>query len=258
VNQLSNLNWHDLIYAAVFIISGFILAKILANSIAKLASKRFTKHKSMIIRKFSYYLLLLLFIISALQQLGFELGVLLGAAGIFTLAISFASQTAISNLISGVFLLFEHPFKVGDIIQAKGFTGVVESIDLLSTKIKTFDNQLIRLPNEGLIKSEIANLSYFTTRRCDLVIGVGYATELEKAKSILLEEAASSELALDTPPAKATIDELADSAINIKLSVWVKTENLGALKSELQQKIKARLQNEEIDIPYPHISISKE
>ena len=100
----------------------------------------------MLLQPGSFYLILCLFLVSALVELGFSLGVLVGTAGILTVAIGFASQTSMSNLISGLFLIGEQSFAVGDIIKIDQITGVVLSIDLLSTKLRTFDNTYVRLP----------------------------------------------------------------------------------------------------------------
>jgi small conductance mechanosensitive channel len=258
VDLFGHIKLVSLLYALALIVFGFILSKSLSMTIAKLIEKNFSKHQAMIVKRITYYLFLTLFFIAALQQLGFKLSVLIGAAGIFTLAISFASQTAISNLISGVFLLFEQPFKVGDTISVKGYTGIVDSIDLLSTKLKTFDNQLVRLPNEGLIKSEVTNLSYFPIRRCDLIVSVAYDSDIKKAKSILSTIATNQQYSLNEPRIKIIVKELADSAINLRLSVWVKTENFSTLKSELMQDILIEFEKNNIEIPYPQLTIHKE
>src|SRR5262249_54810678 len=120
----------------------------------------------------SFYTVFVLFLFATLDQLGFDLSVLLGAAGIFSVAIGFASQTSASNFISGLFLIFEKVILEGDVITVDGVTGEVMSVDLLSTKIKTADNLFVRIPNEMLIKSKLINLSRFLHRRLDLIITV--------------------------------------------------------------------------------------
>ncbi|MFN9975907.1 MAG: mechanosensitive ion channel family protein, partial [Phycisphaerae bacterium] len=113
----------------------------------------------------------------ALDSLGFDLKVLLGAAGILTVAVGFAAQTSASNLISGLFLMFERPFVVGNSIVIGDLRGEVVAIDMLSTKIRTFTNMMVRIPNETLVKSNIVNLSYFPIRRVDLEVGVAYSSD---------------------------------------------------------------------------------
>ena len=123
-----------------------------------------------------------MFCVSALRELGFKLSVLLGAAGVLTVAVGFASQTSASNIISGLFLLGERPFSVGDVIRVGSTTGEVLSIDLLSAKLRTFENLFVRIPNETLIKSEVTNLSRLPVRRLDLKIGIAYKEEVGENK----------------------------------------------------------------------------
>jgi small conductance mechanosensitive channel len=210
-----------------------------------------------LMRRLIFYVLFILFLISALNHLGFKLSVLLGAAGIFTVAIGFASQTAASNLVSGIFLLFEQPFKAGDTIQVNNITGTVDSIDLLSTKIKTADNLLVRLPNEALIKSNITNISYFPTRRFDIIIGVSYDSPIDKAKSLLIKLATEHKLILKTPEPRVIIENFADSAIELKLQAWTKNKDNLTAKNELKEEIKATFDKENIDIPFPQVTIHK-
>lgn len=131
---------------------GFIVAKVISRFSLQFISKIFTAHTSQLIQRGTYYLIFTLFIFSALLELGFNLNVLLGAASVLTVAIGFASQTSASNFISGIFLMAERSFVIGDVIKVGNTVGEVLSIDLLSVKVRTFDNLFVRLPNEALIK----------------------------------------------------------------------------------------------------------
>lgn len=257
MNIISQLPVINLMYSALITITGYVTANLASRQLAKLLAKKLSAHQVMIIRRSSFYLIMLVFLAVSLQQLGFELGVLLGAAGIFTVALSFAAQTSIANLISGVFLLIEHPFKVGDIIELKGFKGTVESIDLLSTKLRTANNTLVRIPNENIIKAEVINLSFFTTRRLDLTISVDYKTNLAEAKALLLKLTTECKGILKDPAASVNFIDFADSAIDLRFSVWVATNNYGLVKNELQTLIKTSFEQHEIDIPYPQLTIHR-
>lgn len=244
-------------YAMGLFICGYILAKQVSRLVERAMSQHFSRHHVALARRSTFYLILALFSISGLQHMGFNLSVLLGAAGVFTVAISFASQTAASNLISGIFLLFERPFKIGDNIEIKGINGIVESIDLLSTKIKTLDNKLVRIPNEGMMKSEISNLSYFSTRRIELIIGVAYNTDLEQVKSILMHIASLDEQVLKDPAPCVIVNQFADSAIQLKYLVWVPTTSYTAVKSDLQEQIKLQFDRAGIEIPFPQVAVHR-
>lgn len=252
---IKSVDWVHLGYAIGLMLVGFVIAKRLSVSIGHAVAKRFSKHQAMLIRRLVFYGLLLVFLISALQQVGFKLTVLLGAAGVFTVALSFASQTAASNLISGLFLLFESPFKVGDLIRLKETLGTVDSIDLLSTKLVTPDHLLIRIPNEVIIKSEIVNLSYFETRRVDVMIGVSYNADFEHVKSVLLQIAAAHDEILKTPEPQVLMSSFEDSSVGIKFMTWTNTPNAFRVKNQLNQIIKQRFDEEQIEIPYPQMTL---
>ena len=173
--------------ALIILIVGWILARLVSTAAAKIIESRSSKQNAMILKRVIFYILAGIVIASALHQIGFNLGVLLGAAGILTVAIGFASQTSASNLISGLFVIAERPFVVGDIIRVEDIIGEVLSVDLLSVKIRTFENLFVRIPNETIIKSKITNLTHFPIRRIDLQIGVAYKEDLQKVKRIIFE-----------------------------------------------------------------------
>lgn len=247
---IKSIPWMKFGSAVMILVAGYLISFWISKLVAQAVKKHFSKHQAMIAKRLVFYILFLVFVISALQQLGFKLSVLLGAAGIFTVAISFASQTAVSNLISGIFLLFDRPFKVGDYITVNGFTGTVDTIDLLSTKITTADNQLVRIPNETMIKSPIINGYYYKKRRVDLIIGVAYHSDLVKVKAILGSIALSQPAILKDPPPQVIIDEFALTAINLRYMVWTNTTEASAVKNQLKELIKIAFDKEGITIPY--------
>ncbi|MCB1618545.1 MAG: mechanosensitive ion channel, partial [Pseudomonadales bacterium] len=120
-------------------LAGFVVARLVSGAVIRVLGKRLDRQQLPILRRILYYGILLLFLMSALRELGFDLSVLVGAAGILTVAVGFASQTSASNLISGLFLIAERPFHPGEIIDVGGITGEVLAIDLLSIKLRTFD-----------------------------------------------------------------------------------------------------------------------
>lgn len=239
----------NILYALGLIVVGYFFAKRLAAFIETSLSKRFTRHQTMLIRRCVFYSVFIVFAVTSLQHIGFQLSVLLGAAGVFTVALSFASQTAASNLISGIFLLFEQPFKVGDTVEVKGINGVVDSIDLLSTKLKTSDNKLVRIPNEALIKSEITNLSYFSTRRLDIIVAVAYECNITQVKLMLMDIADQCEHVLKEPAPNVNINNFANSAVELKFMVWVNNTEISATRNFLQETIKQQFDNAGIETP---------
>ena len=241
----------NLTRALILLAAGFLLANLLGRLTRRLTAERLPQQQAQLARRLVYYLTLALFLIAGLHQLGFQLSVLLGAAGVLSVAVGFASQTSASNLVSGLFLIFEQPFQIGDVIQVGGTTGEVLSVDLLSVKLRTFDNIFVRLPNESLIKTEVRTLSRFPIRRADLQIGVDYSSDLELVRETLLEVADRNPLCLDEPAPLIIFQGFGDSSMNLQFSVWATRENYLPLKTGIQEEIKTRLRRARYRDPLP-------
>jgi small-conductance mechanosensitive channel len=206
----------------------------------------------LIIRRLTGYVILGIALAWALQQLGVSLGVVLGAAGVLTVAIGFAAQTSVSNLISGLFLMVEQPFVVGDVIKVADATGEIVSIDLLSVRLRTFDNLLVRIPNETLIKSSVTNLTFFPIRRFDMQIGVAYKEDLSKVGEVLMETADRNPICLQEPKPLIIFSGFGDSAIDLQFSVWSTKEQYLQLRNSMQNEVKQSFDEHNIEIPFPH------
>jgi len=241
----------NLLRAVVKIGLGLVLGRLAGNGVARLFGRE-DPQRIMILRRVTFYGIAGLFAASALMELGFDLGVLLGAAGILTVAIGFASQTSASNVISGLFLLGERPFAVGDVIRVNGTTGEVLSVDLLSVKLRTFDNLFVRIPNETMIKSEVTNLRRFPIRRVDLMVGVAYKEDLRKVRDVLMEVADRNPVCLEEPAPIIIFQGYGDSAINHQFSVWATTDNFLELRNSIPLDIKDAFDDNGIEIPFPH------
>ncbi len=163
-----------LIRVVLLIIVGLPLVLFFSKLLRKTITKRHTPQKGMIASKVFYYTGVVIILFSVLNEFGFKLTHLLGAAGIIGIAIGFAAQTSFSNIISGFFLMTEQPFVVNDIITVGDVVGQVLSIDILSIKMRTFDNKLVRIPNETILKGQVTNITHFPIRRVDIKIGVAY------------------------------------------------------------------------------------
>jgi len=244
-----------LIRALALLLIGFVVAKLISRFCLQFISKLFTKQTSQLIQRGTYYLIFTLFVFSALLELGFNLNVLLGAASVLTVAIGFASQTSASNFISGIFLMAERSFMIGDVIKVGSTVGEVLSIDLLSVKIRTFDNLFVRLPNEALIKSEVTTLTKFPIRRLDMKIGVAYKENIKRVKDILEKVAFDNPLCLEEPKPLYIFQGFEDSSLSLQFSVWAKRENFLDLKNSMYEDIKNAFDVENIEIPFPHLSL---
>ena len=243
--------------AILFITLGLVLSRLARLITVRSFHKTLTRQQLMLLRRSISYTILALFIGSALSELGFNLQLLFGAAGILTVAIGFASQTSVSNLISGLFLVLERAVEVGDVINVDGTLGEVLTIDLLSTKLRTFDNLYVRIPNETMVKTTIINLNRFPIRRVDVKVGVAYKERLEHVLNILKRVAEEHPLALEEPAPLVIAQGFGNSSVDYQFSVWTKTENYLDLLNALQIDIKSAFDDENIEIPFPHVSLYK-
>ncbi|MES2217388.1 MAG: mechanosensitive ion channel family protein [Pseudomonadota bacterium] len=243
------------VLAILLVAVGFLAARLLSSSIAKSLMKQLTPQQSMLLKRFIFYFVFFIFIASAFDQLGFHVGALLGAAGILTVAIGIASQTSMSNIVSGAFMIGEKPFEVGHTIKVGDIQGEILSIDLLSVKLRTQENTMVRIPNEMLIKSPITNLSSFPIRRTDLKIGVAYKEDLEVVKDVLFEVAYKNPLSLIEPKPVLQILEFGESSINLLFSVWSSRHNFLDLKNIIQIEIHKAFNAKKIEMSYPSRSL---
>ena len=241
--------------AALLVVIGIPGLYMLSRWVRRSISKHFTAQRGMIAGKVVLYTGLTVIVIMVLRELGFELGPLLGAAGIVGIALGFASQTSVSNVISGIFLIAEQPFVVGDVITIDKTTGEVMSIDILSIKIRTFDNKFVRIPNETILKSEVTTLTRFPIRRADLMVSVAYKENLQQVKDILLEIASDNPLCLQEPVPVIIFEGFGASSIDFKFAVWAAREDWLNMRNQVYEEIKLRFDAAGIEIPYPHLAI---
>lgn len=245
----------SLIRLAVLLLIGIPSLYLLRKWVRKYATRKLTAQRAMISSKLVWYLGVMIIAISILNEFGFKLSHLLGAAGIITIAIGFASQTSMSNIISGLFLIAEKPFEVNDVISVGGTTGVVLSIDILSIKLRTFDNRFVRIPNETLIKTEVTNITRFPIRRVDLNVGVAYKEDIGKVRSILLDIARKNPLVLNEPEPLVIFNGFGNSSIDFMFGIWAVKADWLAVKNNIAEEVKKRFDEEGIEIPFPHLSL---
>nr|WP_236956005.1 mechanosensitive ion channel family protein [Marinobacter nauticus] len=234
---------------------GIILATFVARSAGRLVEARTTRHHQVMIRRVFFYLIFILFAIAALREAGFSLEVVLGAAGILTVAIGFASQTSASNIISGLFLVMEKPFEIGDTIEVDATIGEVVAIDLLSVKLRTPDNLYVRIPNETLIKTRVVNRSRFPIRRVDLLVGIAYAEDVEKVRDLLLRLAQQNPVCLEEPKPFVLVTGFGASSVDLQFSFWVPKGEFFDGRGGMMIAVKKALDEHGIEIPFPHTSV---
>ena len=229
--------------------------KLAIRSIKKIPEKKLPAHRSIIILKFIkyvYYAILTMFVLSLF---GIKLSAIWGAAGVAGIAVAFAAQTSVSNIISGVFVIAEKTLKIGDLINVSGETGIVDTIGLLSVKVHTLDNQMIRIPNSTIINSTLRNTSFFDKRRLDVKVSVSYDTDMETALNVLAKAPGHCKDVLSDPAPLVWFDGFGESGINMTLAVWFKSANFLAAKNETFIAIKRVYDEAGIEIPYNKLDV---
>ncbi len=245
-------NLNTIVRVAVMAAAGLPAIGIAAKLAVKSGGKQLTPQGTMLLGKSVRYGLGAILTVMIFSELGIKLTPILGAAGIAGVAIGFAAQTSLSNLISGIFLIAEKPFHVGDALQIGDTMGIVHSIDLLSLKLRTFDNRFIRIPNENLIKNQFTNVTRFPIRRFDIDVGVAYKEDIDHVIRVLADIADKNPFCLDEPAPLILFKGFGDSALDFLLGVWFEKSDMLNLRNTIMKEIKRRFDEEGIEIPFPH------
>ena len=244
------------IVAIVILFAASIVTRILASIMHKGMQKR--QVDNAVISFLTAIVKSLIFIAAlmvALNQIGVETTsfiAILGAAG---LAIGLALQGSLSNIASGVLLIMFRPIRSGEYVEAAGTAGTVEEINIFQTILKTPDRKVVYLPNSQVIGSAITNYNREPIRRIDLVIGVSYSANLQKTKKVLMEVLKNDERILQDPEPVVTVTALNSSSVDFNVRPWTKTEDHWPTRWDLLEKIKDRLDEEGIGIPFPQMDV---
>ncbi len=242
---------------AVTLILGYVIIQVLVILSKRVFFKKASPQSKMLITKGIIYtgVVVVVFTIINILELKNVFHTMLGAAGVLGIILGIASQTSIGNIVSGLFLISEKPFEIGDLIRVGEKQGVVYSIDLLSIKLRTLDNLLIRIPNQTIISTEVVNITKFPIRRMDITIGVAYKEDLKKVTELLRSIANENPLCLDEPEPLVLANTFNTSSIDFIFGVWFEKTNYLQVRNSIFQQITERFREEGIEIPFPHISI---
>lgn len=256
------LNWFknfvpELLLAAIILFFGWWISKLISKSIKK-AMKRAKVDDG--ITSFTYSLLLASLrigvIISAIASLGINITSLVAAIGAAGITIGLALKDSFSNIASGVLIIINKPFKVGDYLEVDNFQGVVLKIEMMFTTFKTYDNKIIVVPNSKLTSEQIINYTAQDTRRLDLSYIVSYNEDLKKVKDILTDLVSSNEKALCEPKPIIAVSEYTEKGINIIANVWCNSNDYRTLYYEMQENVKIAFDNNKILIPFNQLDIN--
>ncbi|HEB93770.1 MAG TPA: mechanosensitive ion channel [Gammaproteobacteria bacterium] len=246
----------NLVLALVIFIIGRWIARAVTNAVGRLMKKG-GMDESLVdfLGNLIFAALLVVVIIAALDQLGVDTTSVMAIFATAGLAVGLALKDSLGNLAAGVMLVLFKPFKLGDFIEAGGVTGVVESIRIFSTLLKTGDNREITVPNGQIYGGTIVNFSARDTRRIDLIFGIGYDDDIRQAKQLIEEVMAADERILKDPAAVVMVAELADSSVNLAVRPWVMSADYWNVRAAMLENIKITFDEAGISIPYPQTDV---
>ena len=248
-------NLMKVVTSVVAILIFFLVYRLIKRAIKSKAVNKFEKHTVTIINKivsYAFYILIGMYILSLF---GINLSAIWGAAGVAGLAIGFAAQTTVSNLISGIFVLSEKAMKIGDFISVSGVSGIVDNVGLLSVKIHTLDNQMVRIPNSSIINSNLMNYNHFKLRRLVFEIPISYDSDMTRALEAINKVPGMCPTVLQDP-APCAFYEGFGNAVNLRLAVWFKGEDLIQTKNDVYiNTVKVFNEYGDVSIPFTRYDI---
>jgi small conductance mechanosensitive channel len=240
----------------IFALAIFVIGRIVARLVMKLINRMMSQAKldDMLIAflgNILYGLMMAIVIMAALDQLGVKTTSALAILGAAGLAVGLALQSSLSNFAAGVMLIVFRPFKIGDYVEAGGTSGIVESIAIFSTVMRTGDNREVTVPNGQIYGGMIINYSARETRRIDMIFSVGYSDDLRLARSIIEEVVKSEERILAEPEPAIMVFELGASSVDFAVRPWVKSADYWSVRAYLLEEIKSRFDAAGVSIPFP-------
>ena len=230
-----------ILHVAVWLVISWILLKLFCQVLRKITALKMSPQASRLTVKIVKNVGYIIIGVEAFALMGFDILTLLGAASIIGVAVGFASQTSLSNIISGLFLVGEKQINLGDTIEVNGITGNVDSINLMSVQLRLPNNTMVRIPNEIIIKNPVSNITRFSTRRCDLSLGVDYNCDIEHVVTVLREVVKQNKFCLDDPAPLISFSGFQD--------------NFQDCQKTLAHDIKRRFEEEGISFPFPTRSL---
>ena len=250
--ELTTIYGLKIVIALLILFFGRIIAKLVSKIVGRLMER--SKIDPTIIRfvsSLTYIALIAFVIIAALGQLGIQTASFIAVVGAAGLAIGLALQGSLANFAAGFLMIIFKPFKVGDYIEGGGVAGTVEEISIFTTILTSPDNKTIIVPNAKLTEDNIVNWTVKGTRRVDMVMGIGYGDDIDKARQVINDVLAAESRLLKDPAPLVAVVELADSSVNFVVRPWVKASDYWGVYFDLTEKMKKAFDANGISIPFP-------
>ena len=247
----------SLLSAIVILVAGYVLAGWVSRSLrSRLQTiKRFDKTLIPVLSQIARYAILVFTFVLVLAEFGIQTASIIAVLGAAGLAIGLALQGTLQNVAAGLMLLFLRPFKIGDFIETAAGSGTVDEIGMFMTLMHTSRGLFVAVPNSKIWSDSITNYSRLPNRRIDLVVGISYDDDIDKARALILKLASGDGRVLDAPEAIVNVINLGDSSVDLELRAWTKRQNYWDVRWGLTRDIKYALDKAGISIPYPHVQI---
>jgi small conductance mechanosensitive channel len=248
---------HNLLVFVAVLVVFWLLSSVVGRMVRKAVERQaaFSDLLKKFINTMVRRTILLIGLLVAISVLGVNVSALFALLGGGAFVIGFALQDTLSNFAAGVMVLVYRPFDIGDVVKVGGVEGIVGGVSLVSTTIRTFDNKSVLVPNKSVWGEVITNSTANQERRVDLVFGIGYEDDIDKAQGILERLVAEHELILEEPASVIKVHELADSSVNFICRPWTKTENYWEVYWDLTRRVKDAFDADDVSIPYPQLDV---
>lgn len=240
-----------ILHVLIWLVIAYLLLKIICRIVKKVTQYKMSPQASNLTVKIVKQLGFIIMFVESFSLLGFDILTILGAASIIGVAVGFASQTSLSNIISGLFLVGERQINLGDTIEIQGIRGQVDSINLMSVLLRLPNNTLVRVPNEMIIKNPVSNITRFSTRRYDLDVGVDYNADMDHVEATIRDVLQEHPMCLNDPAPTIIFTGFQDSSLGYKIGAWCSTDDYMKFQLEIPKQIKKRFDQEGISIPFP-------
>lgn len=243
------------VFLSIGLLFGGYFLNLFSNRVIQRAldRRKADQHAIKTAKRFSAYLIFSLTGVAVLGALGVPFTALGTFVGLIGLGLSFALRDVIANFISGLFILINRPFKIGDQIKVSGEEGTIRDIKIRASEIKTYDGRKVIVPNSQLFNNTVINNTAYDERRFEVIVGIGYDDDIEKAVDLAEESLEDSEMVEEDPGPQVLVNELGGSSVNLKLRGWTRPSkaNMVQAASEVTQNVKEKYDANDIDIPYP-------
>lgn len=247
----------SIVIGLIIMAVGVSIARIISMVFKKYFAANLPDNTAKSLHKLIYYGIIVVTLLAVTTSQGIDLSGLMVAGGIFGIVIGFATQSVVSNAISGIFLMFDRPAKTGDLIEIpqNNIYGRLMDVTIFSTRIKLFDGSVMRVPNEKVFTSEIRNVSGSEVRRIDATLGIAYKEDIDHAIEVVKKAVAKIPYVLREPAPEIWTEQLADSSVNLKVLTWIPRDEWDHVGPILLKEIKKDIDDAGIEIPFPQRTI---